>query len=138
MGRAARRDAPGGRRAVRGPFTAYRADTVGPPGRNVPGRRKASRRENGLRRCPGTPRPPPLILARFQSRPNSVACHPSLSYRFPMRLRIDGCDVSPDLSAGSTFGAVLAWAGRKVASEGRVVSRIVADGQEIATRFERE
>lgn len=55
-----------------------------------------------------------------------------------MRLRIDGCDVSPDLSAGSTFGAVLAWAGRKVASEGRVVSRIIADGREISTRFERE
>ena len=55
-----------------------------------------------------------------------------------MRLRIDGCDVSPDLSAGSTFGAVLAEAGRKVASEGRVVSRIVADGREISTRFERE
>jgi hypothetical protein len=55
-----------------------------------------------------------------------------------MRLRIDGCDVSLDLSAGSTFGAVLAEAGRKVASEGRVVSRIVADGREISTRFERE
>ncbi|MGB7630336.1 MAG: hypothetical protein WBM29_04550 [Candidatus Deferrimicrobium sp.] len=55
-----------------------------------------------------------------------------------MRLRIDGCDVSLDLSAGATFGAVLAEAGRKVASEGRVVSRIVADGQEISTRFERE
>ncbi|HEX8043060.1 hypothetical protein, partial [Candidatus Deferrimicrobium sp.] len=55
-----------------------------------------------------------------------------------MRLRIDGCDVSPDPSAGSTFGAVLAWAGRKVASEGRVVSRIIADGREISTRFERE
>ena len=55
-----------------------------------------------------------------------------------MRLRIDGIDVSPDLSAGSTFGAVLAGAGRKVASEGRVVSRIVADGREISTRFERE
>jgi len=55
-----------------------------------------------------------------------------------MRLRIDGCDVSPDLSAGPTFGAVLAGAGRKVASEGRVVSRIVADGREISTRFERE
>ena len=55
-----------------------------------------------------------------------------------MRLRIDGCDVSLDLSAGSTFSAVLAEAGRKVASEGRVVSRIVADGREISTRFERE
>jgi hypothetical protein len=55
-----------------------------------------------------------------------------------MRLRIDGCDVFLDLSAGSTFGAVLAEAGRKVASEGRVVSRIVADGREISTRFERE
>jgi hypothetical protein len=55
-----------------------------------------------------------------------------------MRLRIDGIDVSPDLSAGPTFGAVLAEAGRKVASEGRVVSRIVADGREISTRFERE
>jgi hypothetical protein len=55
-----------------------------------------------------------------------------------MRLRIDGCDVSLDLSAGSTFGAVLAEAGRRVASEGRVVSRIVADGREISTRFERE
>lgn len=55
-----------------------------------------------------------------------------------MRLRIDGCDVPLDLSAGSTFGAVLAGAGRKVASEGRVVSRIVADGREISTRFERE
>ena len=55
-----------------------------------------------------------------------------------MRLRIDGCDVSLDLSAGSTIGAVLAEAGRKVASEGRVVSRIVADGREISTRFERE
>jgi hypothetical protein len=55
-----------------------------------------------------------------------------------MRLRIDGCDVSLDLPAGSTFGAVLAEAGRKVASEGRVVSRIVADGREISTRFERE
>jgi hypothetical protein len=55
-----------------------------------------------------------------------------------MRLRIDGCDVSLDLSAGSTFGAVLAEAGRKVASQGRVVSRIVADGREISTSFERE
>lgn len=55
-----------------------------------------------------------------------------------MRLRIDGCDVSPDLSAGSTFGAVIAEAGRSVASKGRVVSRIVADGREISTRFERE
>lgn len=55
-----------------------------------------------------------------------------------MRLRIDGCDVSLDLSAGSTFGAVLAEAGRRVASEGRVVSRIVADGRELSTRFERE
>lgn len=55
-----------------------------------------------------------------------------------MRLRIDGCDVSLDLSGGSTFGAVLAGAGRKVASEGRVISRIVADGREITTRFERE
>ena len=55
-----------------------------------------------------------------------------------MRLRIDGSDVSLDLSAGSTFGAVLAGAGRKVAAEGRVVSRIVADGREISTRRERE
>lgn len=55
-----------------------------------------------------------------------------------MRLRIDGCDVFLDLPAGSTFGAVLAGAGRKVASQGRVVSRIVADGREISTRFERE
>jgi len=55
-----------------------------------------------------------------------------------MRLRIDGCDVSLDLPAGSTFGAVLAGAGRKIVSEGRVVSRIVADGREISTRFERE
>ena len=55
-----------------------------------------------------------------------------------MRLRIDGCDVSLDLPAGSPFGAVLAEAGRKVASEGRVVSRIVADGREISTRLERE
>ena len=55
-----------------------------------------------------------------------------------MRLRIDGCDVSLDLSPGSTFGAVLAEAGHRVASEGRVVSRIVADGREISTRFERE
>ena len=55
-----------------------------------------------------------------------------------MRLRIDGCDVSLDLPAGSPFGAVLVEAERKVASEGRVVSRIVADGREISTRFERE
>ena len=55
-----------------------------------------------------------------------------------MRLRIDGSEVSLALPAGSTFGAVLAEAGRKVASEGRVVSRIVADGREISTRFERE
>jgi hypothetical protein len=55
-----------------------------------------------------------------------------------MRLRIDGCDVSLDLTAGSAFGAVLAEAGRKVVSGGRVVSRIVADGREISTRFERE
>jgi hypothetical protein len=55
-----------------------------------------------------------------------------------MRLRIDGRDVSLDLSEGSTFGAVLAEAGRKVASEGRVVSRIVADGREISTQYERE
>jgi hypothetical protein len=53
-------------------------------------------------------------------------------------MRIDGCDVSLDLSAGSTFGAVLAEAGRRVTSEGRVISRIVADGREISTRFERE
>ena len=55
-----------------------------------------------------------------------------------MRLRIDGCDVSLELSAGSTLGALLAEAGRRVASEGRVVSRIVAGGREISTRFERE
>ncbi len=55
-----------------------------------------------------------------------------------MRLRIDGCEVSLDLPAGSTFGAVLEGAGRKVASQGRVVSRIVTDGREISTRFERE
>ncbi|HZL97549.1 MAG TPA: hypothetical protein VFB91_02425 [Terriglobales bacterium] len=55
-----------------------------------------------------------------------------------MHLRIDGCDVSLELPEGSTFGAVLAEAGRKVASEGRVLSRIVADGREISTRFERE
>ncbi len=55
-----------------------------------------------------------------------------------MRLRIDGCDVSLDLPAGSTFGTVLAEAGRRVASDDRVVSRIVADGREISTRFERE
>lgn len=55
-----------------------------------------------------------------------------------MRLRIDGCDVSLALAAGSTFRAVLTEAGRRVASEGRVVSRIVADGREISTRFERE
>jgi hypothetical protein len=55
-----------------------------------------------------------------------------------MRLRIDGCDVSLNLPAGSTFGAVLAEAGRRVASDDRVVSRIVADGREISTRFERE
>ena len=55
-----------------------------------------------------------------------------------MRLRIDGCDVSLDLSAGSTFCAVLAEAGRRVATEGRVVSRIVADGREISTQAERE
>ncbi|TRZ99179.1 MAG: hypothetical protein D4R80_03615 [Deltaproteobacteria bacterium] len=53
-------------------------------------------------------------------------------------MRIDGCDVSLDLPAGSTFGAALAEAGRKVAAQGRVVSRIVADGREISTRFERE
>jgi hypothetical protein len=55
-----------------------------------------------------------------------------------MRLRIDGRDVSLDLPAGPTFGAVLAEAGRRVGSEGRVVSRIVVDGREISTRFERE
>jgi len=55
-----------------------------------------------------------------------------------MRLRIDGRDVSLDLAPGSTFGAALAEAGRRVASQGRVVSRIVADGREISTRFERE
>jgi len=55
-----------------------------------------------------------------------------------MRLHIDGCDVFLDLPAGSTFSAVLVEAGRKVASQGRVVSRIVADGREISTRFERE
>jgi len=55
-----------------------------------------------------------------------------------MRLRIDGFEVSTDLPAGSTFGVALAEAGRKVASQGRVVSRIVADGREISTRFERE
>jgi len=55
-----------------------------------------------------------------------------------MRLRIDGGDVSLDLSAGSAFCVVLAQAERKVASEGRVVSRIVVDGREISTRFERE
>ena len=55
-----------------------------------------------------------------------------------MRLRIDGSDVSPDLSGGSAFGAVLAQVGRRVASDGRVVSRIVVGGREISTRFERE
>jgi len=55
-----------------------------------------------------------------------------------MRLRIDGRDVSLDPSAGSTLGSFLTEAGRRVASKGRVVSRIVADGEEISTRFERE
>ncbi|HEX7523741.1 MAG TPA: hypothetical protein VF357_06040 [Candidatus Deferrimicrobium sp.] len=55
-----------------------------------------------------------------------------------MHLRIDGCDVSLELPEGSTFGAFLAGAGSKVASEGRVVSRIVADGREISTQFERD
>lgn len=55
-----------------------------------------------------------------------------------MRLRIDGRDVSLDLPQGSTFGALLTEAGRKVAAQGRVVSRIVADGREVSTRFERE
>lgn len=55
-----------------------------------------------------------------------------------MRMRIDGCDAPLDLSASSTFGAVLAEAGRRVALRGRVVSRIVADGREISTRLERE
>jgi len=55
-----------------------------------------------------------------------------------MRLRIDGGDVSLDLSEGSAFCAVLAQAERRVVSEGRVVSRIVVDGREISTRFERE
>jgi len=55
-----------------------------------------------------------------------------------MRLRIDGREVFLDLPAGSTFGAVLVEAGRTVVSQGRVVSRIVADGREITTRFERE
>ena len=55
-----------------------------------------------------------------------------------MRLRIDGGDVSLDLSGGSAFGAVLAQVGRRVASDGRVVSRIVVGGREISTRFERE
>lgn len=55
-----------------------------------------------------------------------------------MRLRIDGCDAFLDLPEGSTFGAVLVEAGHQVASQGRVVSRVVADGREISTRFERE
>lgn len=55
-----------------------------------------------------------------------------------MRLRIDGCDVPLDLSAGPTLGPVLADAGRRVASEGRVITRVVADGREISTRIERE
>jgi len=55
-----------------------------------------------------------------------------------MRLRIDGLEIPLDRSAFSTFGAVLAEAGRLVAADGRVVSRIVADGREISTRLERE
>ncbi len=55
-----------------------------------------------------------------------------------MRLRIDGCDAPLDPSVSSTFGAALAEAGRRAASHGRVVSRIVADGKEISTRLERE
>lgn len=53
-------------------------------------------------------------------------------------MRIDGLDVSSDLPAGPTFGVVLAEAGRRAGSEGRIVSRIVVDGREISTRFERE
>jgi hypothetical protein len=55
-----------------------------------------------------------------------------------MRLRIDGCDVPLDWSAVPTVGAALADAGRRIASKGRVVFRIVADGREISTRLERE
>ncbi|OGP78212.1 MAG: hypothetical protein A2Z26_00650 [Deltaproteobacteria bacterium RBG_16_66_15] len=61
-----------------------------------------------------------------------------MSYLFLMRVRIDGCDAPLDLSVSSTFGDALAEAGRRVASRGRVVSRIVADGKEISTRLERE
>lgn len=55
-----------------------------------------------------------------------------------MRLRIDGSDVPLDWSAVPTVGAALAEAGRRIASKGRVVFRIVADGREISTRLERE
>jgi len=55
-----------------------------------------------------------------------------------MRLVIDGVEVSWDSSALSTFGAVVAEAGRRAAAGGQVVSRIEVDGREISAQLERE
>lgn len=55
-----------------------------------------------------------------------------------MRLLIDGSEVSWDPSALRTFGEVVEEAGRRAASGGRVVSRVVVDGREVSARLEQE
>jgi len=61
-----------------------------------------------------------------------------MAYLPTMRLVIDGVEVSWDPSALSTFGAVVAEAGRRAAAGGQVVSRIAVDGKEISAQLERE
>ena len=61
-----------------------------------------------------------------------------MAYLPPMRLMIDGSEVSWDLSALHTFGSVVEEAGRRAGAGGRVVSRVIVDGREISTRLERE
>ncbi len=55
-----------------------------------------------------------------------------------MRLRVDGNEVSWDLSRCASLGAVLEEIYRKVGVTGRVVGRVEIDGQELTDRAEKE
>ena len=55
-----------------------------------------------------------------------------------MRLLIDGTEIPWDPSALRTFGDVVEEAGRRAAAGGRVVARVVVDGDEVSARLEQE
>ncbi|GAB4239461.1 MAG: hypothetical protein OHK0028_17320 [Deltaproteobacteria bacterium] len=55
-----------------------------------------------------------------------------------MRVRIDGNEVSMDLSRCGSLGGALEEIYRKVAETGRVAGRVEIDGQELTNRAERE